>query len=372
MASVNERLLDAEIGHQVDLQRYANGVVRRLIGVLNKADYDLSQQLQAALDRLPPEAFTVDRLEHLLLSVRQVNLTAYQQVERELTAELRALAEYEAGFQQSLFESVIPPQVQAKVAIVPVSVEQVYSAAYAQPFRGKLLREWASKIEADRMLRIRDAVRMSYVQGEPVQGLVKRIRGTKAKGYSDGIIEIDRRAADSVARTAISHVAAVTRERFNAANSDLIKAVSWLSTLDSRTTEMCQIRDGKQYTPGTHKPIGHAIPWLGGPGKLHWCCRSTSAPVTRSWRELGIDMDDFTPSTRASMDGQVPADQTYGQWLKKQSATRQDDILGKTRGALFRKGGLKFDRFYNDKGRYLTLDELRQRDAAAFDKAGVE
>ena len=83
-------------------------------------------------------------------------------------------------------------------------------------------------------------------------------------------------------------------------------------------------------------------------------------------------MDDFSPSTRASMDGQVPADQTYGQWLKKQSAERQDDILGKTRGALFRKGGLEFDRFYNDKGRYLTLDELRQRDAAAFDKAGVE
>ena len=369
MASVNERLLDAEIGHQVDLQRYSNGVVRRLIGVLNRADYDLAQQLSAALEHLPPESFTVDRLEQLLLSVRQTNLAAYQQVERELTAELRTLAEYEAGFQRDLFESVIPAQVQAKIAIVPVSVEQVYTAAYAQPFRGKLLREWASKIEADRMLRIRDAVRMAYVQGEPIGQVVKRIRGTRAKGYSDGIIEIDRRAAEAVARTAISHVAGVTRERFNAANSDLIKAVSWLSTLDSRTTPDCQIRDGKQYTPQTHKPIGHSIPWLGGPGKLHWCCRSTSTPVTKSWRELGIPLDEFSPSTRASMDGQVPADQTYGQWLAKQSAARQDDILGPTRGALLRRGELEFDRFFNDKGRFLTLDELQERDAAAFKKA---
>jgi hypothetical protein len=371
VATANEQLLDAQIGHQVDLQRYANGVVRRLIGVLNRADADLAAQLTAVLESLPPESFTVDRLEALLLSVRRVNLAAYQQIERELTAELRALADYEAGFQRDLFESVIPPQIQARIAIVPVSVEQVYTAAFAQPFRGRLLREWAAGIEADRMVRIRDAVRLAYVENQPTAKLVQRIRGTRAKGYSDGIIEIDRRHAEAVARTAISHVAAVTNDRFMAANADLVKALSWLSTLDSRTSEMCRIRDGLQYTAKAHRPIGHSVPWLGGPGRLHWCCRSTSTPVVKSWRELGIDMDEMSPGTRASMDGQVPADMSYGAWLKKQSAARQDDILGPSRGALLRKGGLEMERFYNDKGRYLSLDELRERDAAAFKRAGL-
>jgi len=92
--------------------------------------------------------------------------------------------------------------------------------------------------------------------------------------------------------------------------------------------------------------------------------------VVKSWQALGIDAADVLPSTRASMDGQVPADLTFAQWLKRQSAERQNDVLGETRAKLFREG-MALDRFYTDKGRYLTLDELRARDSAAFKRAGV-
>ena len=37
-----------------------------------------------------------------------------------------------------------------------------------------------------------------------------------------------------------------------------------------------------------------------------------------------------------------------------------------------REGKLTLDKFYNDKGDYLTLDELKQREASAFRKAGVQ
>ncbi|WVM87989.1 hypothetical protein UMZ34_16725 [Halopseudomonas pachastrellae] len=62
---------------------------------------------------------------------------------------------------------------------------------------------------------------------------------------------------------------------------------------------------------------------------------------------------------------------SYGDWLKTQSAERQDEVLGPTRGKLFREGGLTLDRFYNDRGLYLDLDQLRERDARAFEKAGI-
>lgn len=371
MASVNDRLRDSELSHQIGLQRYGNGVVRRIIAILNRADADLFTQLTVALERLPAASFTVDRLEQLLGSVRFLNAQAYQMVGRELTDEMRRLTEYEAGFQFELFRTAVPAQVVASVSIAQVSVDQVYTAALGRPYQGRLLREWSASIEADRMTRIRDATRQGYVQNQTIGQIVQRIRGTKAKGYGDGIIEIDRRNAESVVRTAVAHFAGTTRDAFYERNDDLVKAVVWTATLDTRTSETCRARDSKQYTNDTHKPIGHSVPWLSGPGRSHWGCRSTSTPVLRSFRELGIPIDEMDPGTRATMDGQTPAETTYSQWLAKQSAARQDDVLGPTRGKLLRQGGLTVDRFTTDKGRYLSLDELRAQDAIAFRRAGV-
>lgn len=373
MESINEQLRDELIGHQVDLSRYSNDVVRRMLAILNKVDADLAAQLLAALEKMPAESFTVERLEQLLASVKALNSQAYAELARQLGEELRGFTEYEAGYQFQLFRTLIPAQIIAQVDIATVVAEQVYSAAMARPFQGRILKEWAQSIEQGRMTRIRDAVRVGYVENESISQIVKRIRGTRAAGYTDGIIEIDRRHAEAVVRTAISHTAAFTRHRFMKANSDLVKSVKFLATLDSRTSELCRIRDGLEYSADdAHKPIGHRIPWLAGPGALHWNCRSTSVPVLKSWKELGgADIEDFSPSTRASMDGQVPAETSYADWIKKQSAARQDDILGATRGKLLRDGGLTLDRFYSDRGRYLTIDELRQRDAAAFARADL-
>ena len=86
---------------------------------------------------------------------------------------------------------------------------------------------------------------------------------------------------------------------------------------------------------------------------------------------MGIDMAELDPTTRASMDGQVPQDMTYQQWLKSKPAAFQDDVLGPTKGKLFRDGDLPLDRFVDRKGRELTLDELRKKDAEAFKRAGL-
>lgn len=368
--TVNERILSAAIGHMVDLTRYSNGVAARMMALLNRVDGDLFARLTDALEQAG-ESPSTERLEQLLGSVRSVNLQAYQTWERELTGELRQLADYEAGHQAAALQAALPEQVVATVSLARVNAEQVYAAAMSQPFRGRLLREWASGLEASRMARIRDAVRIGYVEGETISQMVRRIRGSRAERYADGLIQIDRRDAEAVVRTAVSHIAAVVKDRHQAANGDIIKAVAWRSTLDGRTSSECRIRDGLRYTLEGHQPIGHRVPWLSGPGRLHWQCRSTSTAVVKSWRELGFDIDELLAGTRAAMDGQEPAQLTYGQWLKKQSAARQDDILGPTRGALLRRGRLDMEAFYNEKGRMLSLEELRQRDARAFSRAGL-
>ena len=350
-------IADAVIKHSIDLQHYSNGVVRRIIALLNRVDPDLFARLTAALETMPLESFTVERLEALLGSVRQLNRQAYEQATAALERELRDFAAVEVEWQQAFFRRQITS------TFVSVTAEQVYSAALSRPFQGRLLREWSQGIEANRMARIRDAVRIGYVSNETIPQIVRRIRGTRARQYKDGLLEIDRRHAETVVRTAISHTAGVTRDRFVEANLDIVDAVVWLSTIDGVTSAPCRLRDQLRYTAEDHKPIGLRVPWGAGPGRLHFNCRSVSLPLLRGQDELF--------GTRASADGQVDANLSYGEWLKRQPAEVQDEVLGPTRGKLLRAGKLTMDRFYNDRGRYLTLDELRERNATAFERAGL-
>jgi hypothetical protein len=359
---VNEALQDKAIDRAIDLQRYQRGIVLRLIAILNRTDARLTAQLSEALMQLERDSFTVERLDALLTSVRSLNAQAYAAVFAELEPQMRTLAEVESGYQAGLFKATLPSVVQLQFPVAGVSIEQVYAAAVSRPFQGRLLAGWAANVEASRMVLIRNAVRQGYVEGRTTAEIIQTIRGSRALNYADGLLDRARRELATVVQTALSHTAQTARQAFYDANASVIKALKWTSTLDSRTSEGCIVRDGLLYDPETHKPIDSKVPWLGGPGALHFNCRSVSTPVTKSWRELGIDMAEMPAGTRASMDGQVPADLSYGDWLKRQSAARQDEILGPVRGKLLRSG-TPLDKFSDDKGRWLTLPQLLERSA---------
>ena len=95
--------------------------------------------------------------------------------------------------------------------------------------------------------------------------------------------------------------------------------------------------------------------------------------MLKSHKELGIDIPEIVVDgkTRASMNGQVAAETSYGDWLKKQSAARQDQVLGPARGKLLRDGKLEMSDMYNAKGELLTLNDRRMRDVEAFRRAGL-
>lgn len=369
MASVNDLLVDEAIRHQVDLAKHSNQTVKRMMAVLNRSDDRLYAELSAALERMDAQSFTVERLESLLGSVRAINSQAYAEVGQELRQELRDFVEYEAAYQRQALVAIVPVQVH----VASVSAEVVYAAALSRPFQGVVLQGALADLEAGKAKLIRRAIAQGFTEGKTTDAIIREIRGTQAKGYADGLAEITRRDAEAVTRTALGHMAGFVQDRFADANADIIKAVQWSATLDLRTSEICRIRDKKLYEPVSHKPIKHSMPWLGGPGRAHWRCRSAQVYVLKSLKELGIDIDGTldASSTRASMDGQVPADLSYGDWLKKQSATRQDEVLGPTRAKLMRDGKLPMEAMYSQKGQFLDLKTLRERDALAFKRAGL-
>jgi hypothetical protein len=370
MASVNERLRDAAIDHSVDLAQYSEHVVRRMIGLLNRVDADLADELRKALDRLPQESFTVERLEKLLGAVRELNAAAYDRIGAEMTTAVSDFAEVEADYQTQLLTRVIPSAVQVHYPIAEVTAEQVRTAALSRPFQGRLLKDWARKMPADRMDVLRNAVRMGYLEGQSTSQIVARVIGSAKARKQDGAFQRSRRDLTAVVHTAITHTAAVARDRFQAVNSDLLEAVVWSSTLDLKTSDWCRIRDQKRYTVKTHKPIDHNIPWLGGPGKIHFFCRSTSRPEVKKTGALEL-LGRLPPAVRASMDGPVEGDLNYGEWLAKQSQARQEEAEGAVRAKLMRDGDLPWPKLYDAKGQRLSLDELRRRNAAAFERAGL-
>lgn len=367
MKSANDELLNLTLSHSVDLRRYSESVVYRMISVLNRSDSAIAAELLQKLADVSPSTFSMDRLESMLYSVRSMNREAYTLMERELSTELQDFTKYEVAYQQSMLTAVVPVQVH----VAAVVADAVHAAAMARPFQGGLLKGFLSDMEDKKARLIRQAIADGFVQGKTTSQIVSEIRGTRAKGYSDGLIEITRRDAQAVVRTALAHTASFARDSFYDANADLVKGYMWLATLDLRTSSPCRARDHKQYNKD-RKPVGHTLPWGAGPGRFHWNCRSTSTPVLKSLSELlGVKVSEFTPSDRASMDGQVPASTDYGTWLKKQSAARQDEVLGPTRGKLLRSGELSMADMYSAKGSPLTLAQLREKYQSEFQRAGL-
>lgn len=368
VVTINDLLRDEAIRHQVALQGLSNNVVARIIATLNRSDKRILIELAERLERMDANSFSIQRLESMLTSVRSLNTQAFYDIERELTAELRDFVAYETSYQAQMLMAHVP----VGVHVASVSADVAYTAAMARPFQGVLLKEVWRDLDATQFKRVRQAIASGFVEGKTTDAIIRELRGTRARGYADGILEATRRDAEAVTRTALGHMARSAQDKAIEANVDLIKALGWSSTLDLRTTPICRIRDGKQYTPA-HNPIGHSLPWLGGPGAAHWRCRSHATLVLKSHKELGIDVPEIVVvgKQRASMDGQVAAETTYPEWLRKQSAARQIEVLGPTRAKLMNDGKLPIERMYSQNGRYLTLDQLREQDAEAFKRAGV-
>lgn len=357
MATANDHLRDSAVAHQIGLMRYSNATVRKIIALLNRSENDLVRQILRYDFREVGPTYSRARLEKMLEAVRVITSEAYAVLRKEFTTTLKSLAEYEAEFQVSALDTAAT----IDLDLVVPTPSQLFAAVNARPFQGRQLKDWYAGLEAGAQARLRQAIQLGFTEGETIDQIVRRVRGTKARQFKDGILEVSRRGAEALVRTAINHTANAARNELFKANTDVIKGVLWVSTLDSRTTLLCASRDGNVYPPDS-----------GPRPPAHINCRSTTAPILKSWKEMGINLKEAPAGTRASMDGQLPAETTFDKWLRTRPKEFQEDLLGVTKSKLFRDGGLTLDRFVDRVGVEYTLDQLRKREAKAFEKAGLD
>lgn len=358
MPTVNEEVLDRAIRHAVYLDRFGSKQVAEHLDFLDTQVFpDLMGQVQNRLQTIQNLGFdrgpeVTRRLNELTAATDKTIRTGFSVLEKRGLKAFSGLGLSEAEWMRSVMKGSIPG---IDVDFITPNPTLLNSIVASKPMHGRYVREWYGSLSDDAQRLVRDQIRIGMAEGEPVAQIARRLRGVKSTGYTDGALHKTRRHTEAVVRNSTQHVSAHAREATYQANADLIEQVRYVATLDRRTTLICIGLDGKLF------PINE-----GPRPPQHFNCRSTTVPVLGSWqalgKKLGIPLKDIPPSTRASMNGQVPSTMTYGQWLKKQPVEIQNDVLGVRRAQLWRQGKVKIDKFTDPQNRVLTLAQLEKKE----------
>ena len=221
--------------------------------------------------------------------------------------------------------------------------------------QGAPLADWWEKMGADTAFKFSAQVRQGVVAGETLQQVITRIVGSKKKGIA-GIMEISHRHASTLVHDSIMQIANDARMATYKANADIMKGFEWLATLDGNTCIECMAYSGAQWDM-EGKPIKGDLPLKNPP--LHPNCRCVLTSLTKSYRELGLNIDEMPPGTRASDLGQVPADMSMDSFLRRHDTEYLNDLLGPGRAKLFQDGKITLRQLVSGSGRELTLEELK-------------
>lgn len=378
MANANEALFDAANRHQTFLLRYGGSTANEVVKILEEAEKDLVTRIARRVDRLGPSAKNTlgsKRLQAILADIRNQTRDLTGALYAKTRGDLIGLANQEVDIASRRLSEAVGVDLNN----FRVPPETLRTLVEKRAVGGKTLRRWFTRLGSDRIGRLESAVNLGVIEGDTMAQITRRFREAEA---------VTKRSASTMVRTHVNHVANQSREALYAANSDIVEQVRWTSTLDGRTSQICQSRDGKTYDldQGPRPPA-------------HPNCRSITTPVLKSWDDLAkpgalkpgrgaADMDrlfqknlkkqgfssdeikGIKRNTRASMNGQVPNDLTYSDWFKRQPAEFQNDTLGRTKAKLFRDGNLSLDKFVDPTtGRSFTLSEIKSRNEQAWMRA---
>lgn len=333
MPSASERLRDALTRRQIFLQQYGTTLAEDAQRILNRTEPRIRELLETHLVRSSgtPQA----RLRALRVAVAEVRGAAWQEIATSWSRQMRELASVEAGFLNNAVQQYLPGTVTTSMP----TASQLNRIVIAEQLQGRTLRQWTARMASQDISRIVTAARIGVASGDSFGQLSARIFGTRAMRNLNGVTRIALRDLSSVSLTAVNHVGSGARDLWLKLNKALVKEEQYSAVLDANTTILCAGLDGNVYAvgKGPHPP-------------LHFRCRSKRIPLIGGVRPKRI---------------------TYQQWLATQSPEFQDQVLGPTRGKLFRDGGITLDKFTNNRLRKLRLDELRTRHPDAFAAADL-
>jgi len=328
----------------------------------------LKQVLDEELAKLEAQGFTTIRQTMAINNIRDHITEAFQNINADIREKAFELIEKQIVFDSDMFrlydvaETIILPRAQV-----------AFDKAFDLPFQGRTFDQWYSGNSQKTFIKARDEIRNGFINGDTRQEISSRV----SRHLNNSSNEVK-----TLVRSSFVSAANEARELMVSENQASFEYKVWSSTLDIRTTpDICGIRDGLKYDLN-NQPIGHNIPWLAGPGRMHFNCRSAWFPkvkglpttTERSYVGPGDNYQRGDNKTRTGKvrkpnkaarekgtfnQGSVGSRVKYEGWLRTQPIDFVADALGSKRKAQLFKSGEKLSNLTNRPlGQPLTINQF--------------
>ena len=348
-----------------ELGQLSDEALEALLDVLNGARQEIVKKIRAELEGLVSVSeWRKDYDQQVVAWLNEVTAAARGTVTSLITETSIgvALASVET------YNSILSFEGAAKsVKLVSgLTRDQVRQFFVDQPLGGRLLSEWVDRsFTSGAQQLMLDAIRTGVMQGESYRKLERRVMDAAAQGFG-----ITQREAATLVRTYVQSANTGAQEAVYKQNEDIITGYKRVETLDNHTCRICALMDGAKYGLHEKKPDLPAHP----------NCRGVYLPLLKSFRELGLDMDEFeeVPGPGPSghrQPGVHPARENRGirhqqrdfhGWLMSLPEDSQlKTSIGPVRLRLLKEGKVSWDELSNKQtGLPYTLKEL------GFDEQG--
>jgi len=368
-------LFDEIVRHQIQLERAKAGEGTNIFNISKDIDSDIKR----ILDRLP-EMYTQRQLNAALKRIEKLVNNYYSRTVLPLLESSAATAvDVEVDFSKGVVATHLADE--PNLAISP-SKTKVLRQVNTKVYQGKKLSTWAKMLGRQKVKDVTVMVRTRAVENAPKSKLISGVSGATKRSNN---------AAKKVSDAYINQSVNFSRNAVYNVNEAWVSELVWSTILDGRTTITCGVRSNQRYDEKTKRPINHDNQWNGGPGVIHWNCRSVSIPTRKdgktkvdgrlvSWKEgdktaigaaKGYERGDNrkkdgkkfeipTANNKLKIDV-VRASTDYEVWLKRQPNAFVRDTLGTTKAELFLNKGASLGSFVVENGRQLTIKEISKR-----------
>ena len=393
----------------IDLNRFSNGVAKRIAVAYNDLVLDAVDQLRG-IDELAAPAKAA-RLRAILAQLKQ-SLEGWAGASTlSVVEDLQGLAVLQSEFVTNELRRALPVELREQIRSIQISPQFAQSVATIDPTEinvvalsddlqaavtgapstfqltatqgtavtlpnGKVLAKSFRGLAESQADLFAKTVRNGLLTGESTNKIARRLKGRLRFGdfgplsvrqlaqAGGELTAVANHQVLTLVRTSINQVANETSQQVYKANQDVTKRYRYVATLDSSTSPICRSLDGREFKYGK-----------GPTPPQHFNCRSTTVPII-DYSGLGISRPPQTklrrPNTafgpsRVRRGDTVPSNQTYGEWLDKQPKEVQEDVLGEAKLPYFKLLAKKFGptvairKFVSQDGSELTLEQLKRR-----------
>ena len=414
--AAGEGIPSAFYRNAIDLNRFSNTTSKKLINSYNSVILKAVEQLKK-IEKQPKNkqpAYKAARLRALVKQTKK-SLDSWANLSvDELIADLEGVAKVQTGFIADQMKKALPSGMEQKivnqlgysvksVAVSPSFAKAVVNtdptalnisvlsddlAGIVKPkgtFRltakqgqtitlpnGETVKKSFRGLAQSQAKRFNQVIRTGLLSGETTDQITRELVGTldfgdhikslKQLQLAGGqVTKMANGQISTIVRTSINQVSNAASQSVYKANPDITEEYRYVATLDSRTSPICRDLDGSvfKYNQGPEPP-------------QHFGCRSTTVAVI-NYKKWGFDPPPV--GKRASADGPVPANTTYGKWLYEQKKPKtkfepgreQIAALGATKAKYFNRLSNKYGpdqalkKLVRDDNTEVSLVQLQKR-----------